>query len=141
MIDIDIKDKSEQRKFGLVMGAAFGILMLVRWGIHRLWTGEWGTPSYWLLGIGAVFAVFGLAAPRALQPIFWAWIKFAIGVNWVMTRLFLSIVYFLLITPTRIVRSLMGIDALNRKLDPKAASYWEEPEEQPEDPRRYLNQY
>lgn len=141
MIDIDIKDKGEQRKFGLVMGAAFGVLTLVRWGIHRWFAGEWGAPSYLLPGIGTVFAVFGLAAPKALQPVFWAWIKFAIGVNWVMTRLFLSIVFFLLITPTRLVRSMMGLDALKRKLDPKATTYWEEPDEQPDDPRRYLNQY
>ena len=141
MIDIDIKDKSEQRKFGLVMGAAFAVLTLVRWGIHRLMQGEWGGPSYVLLGIGAVFAVFGLVAPRALQPIFWAWIKFAIVINWVMTRLLLSIVWFLLIIPTRGVRSLLGYDALKRKWDPKATTYWEEPDEQPDDPRRYLNQY
>ena len=141
MIDIDIKDKNEQRKFGLVMGVAFGLLMLVRWGIHRWLSGEWGSPSYILLGIGAVFAVMGLVAPRALEPIFWAWIKFAIGVNWVMTRFFLSIVYFIFITPTRLVRSAMGLDALKRKLDPKATTYWEEPDEQPDDPRRYLNQY
>lgn len=141
MIDIDIKDKTEQRKFGLVMGAAFAILMLVRWGIHRLVRGEWGTPSYVLLGIGAVFAVLGLIAPRALQPIFWAWMKFAIVINWIMTRLLLSIVFFLLIVPVRAVRAMMGFDALKRKWDPKATTYWEEPDEQPEDPRRYLNQY
>lgn len=141
MIDIDIKDKKEQRNFGLVMGAAFGVLTLVRWGIHRLMHGEWGNPSYILLGIGAVFAVVGLVAPRALQPIFWAWIKFAIVVNWFMTRLLLSIVFFLLIVPTRAVRSLMGLDALKRKLDPTATTYWEDPDEQPDDPRRYLNQY
>ena len=84
MIDIDIKDKTEQRKFGLVMGAAFAILMLVRWGIHRLMQGDWGPPSLVLLGIGAVFAALGLVAPRALQPIFFVWIKFAIAINWFM---------------------------------------------------------
>jgi len=141
MIDIDIKDKREQRKFGLVMGAAFAVLALVRMGFHRWSAGEWAAPSYLLLDIGAVFALFGIFAPKGLQPVFWAWIKFAIGVNWVMTRFFLSIVYFILITPTRVVRALLGIDALKRKLDPGAATYWEEPDEQPDDPRRYLNQY
>ena len=141
MMDINTKDRSEQRKFGLVMGAAFGALTLIRWGHHRWSTGEWGPPSYLLLGIGAVFAVLGLAVPRALQEVFWVWIKFAIGVNWFMTRLFLSIVFFLIITPTRIVRAIIGIDALRQEWDPKAGTYWEEPDEQPDDPRRYLNQY
>ena len=119
MIDIDVKNKNEQRKFGLVMGAAFGALTLVRWSHHRWSAGEWGAPSYILLGIGAAFAVLGLAAPKALQPIFWTWIKFAIGVNWFMTRLFLSIVFFIFITPVRLVRAMIGVDALKRKLDPE----------------------
>ena len=141
MIDIDTNDKAEQRKFGLVMGAAFAVLTLIRASIHRWRTGEWGTPSFVLLDIGAVFAGLGVLAPRALQPVFWAWIKFAIGMNWVMTRAFLSVVFFLLIAPVRLVRSAMGIDALKRKWLPGAATYWEEPDEQPDDPQRYLNQY
>lgn len=141
MIDIDIRNKSEQRKFGLVMGVACAVLTLVRWGIHRLAQGEWGEPSYLLLGIGAVFALLGAIAPRALQPIFWAWIKLAIVLNWIVTRVLLSLVWFLLIVPMSIGRRLLGFDALKRKRDPDAATYWEEPDEQPDEPRRYLNQY
>jgi hypothetical protein len=141
MMDIDTKDKLEQRKFGLVMGAAFAVLTLIRWGHHRWSAGEWGTPSYVLLGIGAAFSLLGLLAPTWLQPVFWAWIKFAIGMNWFMTRLLLTIVFFLFIVPTRAVRSILRIDALHRKWRPGAATYWEEPDEQPGDPRRYLDQY
>lgn len=141
MIEIDTKNRTEQRKFGLVMAAAFGVLTLVRWGIHRGVQGEWGPPSYWLLGIGAVFGVLGLVWPRSLQEIFWAWMKFALGVNWVVTRILLTIVFFVMIVPIRVLVAVFSEDPLKRELKPDAQTYWEEPEEQPDDPQRYLNQY
>jgi hypothetical protein len=141
MLDIDVTDRGEQRKFGLVMAAAFGVLTLIRWGIHRWLAGEWGPPSFILLGIGAVFAVLALAAPRTLEPIFWAWIRFALGVNWVMTRVLLTLVFFLMIVPTRVLVRLFSDDPLKRKWLPESDTYWEEPEEQPEEPERYLDQY
>lgn len=141
MIDIDTKDRGEQRKFGLVMAAAFGVLTLIRWGIHRWLEGEWGPPSYILLGIGAVFGVLGLIWPRSLQEVFWAWMKFALGVNWVVTHVLLTIVFFLMIVPIRVLVKIFSDDPLKREWRTGAETYWEEPEDQPDDPQRYLNQY
>ena len=141
MIDIDVKDRREQRNFGLVMAAAFGVLTLVRWGIHRWFQGEWGTPSYWLLGIGAVFGILGLVWPRSLQEVLWAWIKLAVAINWIVTHVLLTLVFFLMIVPIRGLVALFSEDPLKRELQADADTYWEEPEEQPEDPQRYLNQY
>jgi hypothetical protein len=141
MIDIDVTDRDEQRKFGLVMGAAFGVLTLVRWGVHRWFQGEWGEPSYWLLFIGADFAVLGLIVPRVLQPVFWAWIKFALAINWVVTHVLLTVVFFLMIVPVRWLMTAFSGSPLNREWKTGADTYWEEADEQPDDPHRYLNQY
>lgn len=141
MIDIDTKDRGEQRKFGLVMAVAFGVLTLVRMGFHRWFQGEWGGPSYILLGIGAVFGVLGLIWPRSLQEVFWAWMKFALAINWVVTHVLLTLVFFLMIVPIRGLVKVFSDDPLKRELKADADTYWEEPEEQPDDPQRYLNQY
>ncbi len=140
-MEVDTKDRGEQRKFGLVMAAAFAVLTLVRWGIHRWFQGEWGPPSYWLLGIGAVFGVLGLVAPRSLQEVYWAWMKFALGINWVVTRVLLTVVFFLMIVPIRGLVAVFSEDPLKRELKPDAPTYWEDPEDQPNEPERYLNQY
>lgn len=134
MIDIDVTDRSEQRKFGLTLAVAFAALGAVRWW----WKGE---TTGVLFVLGGLLLVFGLVAPRALQPLFRAWIKFAEILNAVMTRLLLGAVFLAMIVPGRIVLTLLGKDPLHRQRLPDAETYWEEPEEQPEDPKRYLEQY
>jgi hypothetical protein len=58
-----------------------------------------------------------------------------------MTRVLLSLAYFLLIVPGRVIMSIFGKDPLKRAWDPKATTYWEEPEEQPTELERYFNQF
>lgn len=136
MIDIDTSSRKEQRNFGLVMGAAFAVLGLIRWGLH----GFEGFP--WIFfSIGAVFAVLGLVAPPVLKPVFVAWMKLATVLNWIMTRVFLGVAFFLLITPVRLIIKVFAEDPLKRAWRPEAESYWEEPDEQPKDIRRYKNQF
>lgn len=141
-LDVNTSDPREQRNFGLVMAGAIAILGLIRYAIH--WYREGHQPEslpYAFFAVGAVFLVLGLIAPGVLRPIFIVWMKFAMVMNWIITHLLLSIVWFTMIIPGHVMMSLTGKDPLKRKLLPEAATYWEEPEEQPEDPERYLNQY
>lgn len=133
-MDIDTSDKREQRNFGLVMAVAFMVISLIRWWFS-------GTYSFIFIYIAVPFAVLGLLAPRVLQPVLVVWIKFSIVLNWIMTRVLLSLVFFLMITPTRIILSLRGKDTLNRSYLPGDETYWEKPEEQPDDIEGYKNQF
>lgn len=118
------------------MCVAISILGLIRWAIHGFGPVPWGFFS-----VAAVFGVLGLLAPKVLQPIFWAWMKFSIGINWVMTRILLTISFITLIVPVRFIFLIKGDDPLKRKWDPDRESYWEEPEDQPEQFDRYLDQF
>ena len=68
MVKPDTSSRVEQRKFGLVMAAAFCLLGLLRWAIHHFDV----FPTR-LFVVAAVFGVLGLVAPRVLQPVFVAW--------------------------------------------------------------------
>lgn len=136
MIDIDTSSKKEQRKFGLVMAVAISVLGLVRYAFHGF-----AQFPLWFFMVAAIFALLGLIAPRALRPVLAGWIKFAIALNWLMTRVLLGIAFFLMITPVRFIIHFFGEDPLKRKWLPDAPTYWEEPEEQPEDFDRYRNQF
>lgn len=136
MINIDTSSKSEQRKFGLVMGVAISVLGLIRWAIH----GFAVFPTYFFI-VAAVFAGLGLLFPRGLYPVFVVWIKFAEVLNWIMTRVLLSIAFFLMITPVRVLVRLFGEDPLKRRFLQESDTYWEDAEEQPEELERYLNQF
>lgn len=131
---VDVTSRKEQRKFGLTMAVAFAVLAALRWWIASR------TP-YLLLALAAVFLLAGLIVPRALGPVFAVWMRFAEAVNWVMTRVLLTLAYFGLITPARYLNDWFGSDPLKRSWDASAASYWEEPDEQPDGIEPYRNQY
>jgi hypothetical protein len=136
MMNVDTTSKKEQRKFGLVMAVAISVLGLIRYALH----GFEHVPLAFFI-VAAAFAVLGLVAPRVLQPVFWAWMKFALGINWVMTRVLLTVAFLFLIVPVRIILIVLRKDLLNRAWDSSASTYWEDAEEQPAEFDRYLNQF
>lgn len=133
-MNIDYYSRSEQRKFGLTMAVAVAALGLVRWWLR-------GELPYVFFGVAAAFLVLGLIAPTLLRPLFRGWLAFALALNWVMTRVLLTLVYYPLIVPTGLAMRLMGKDPLKRERLPEDQSYWEEPDAQPEDVESYYNQF
>ncbi|NIA12768.1 MAG: hypothetical protein GWP08_01715 [Nitrospiraceae bacterium] len=133
---VDISNRKEQRKFGLVMGVAICALGFIRWGVHGF-----GPLPWHFFYAAAAFAALGLVLPGLLKPLFWIWLKFGLVMNYIMTRVLLTLAFFLLIVPTRLILLVLRKDTLNRSWDPEALTYWDEPEEQPEELDAYLNQF
>ncbi len=132
----DTSDKNEQRKFGIVMAVAIAVIGLIRWAIHHF-----QHLPVWFFYVAAAFLIVGLVLPKALQPIFYLWMKFSLALNWLMTRVLLTVAYFLFILPARIALALARKDPLKQAWLPDAPTYWEEPEEQPAELDRYFNQF
>jgi hypothetical protein len=63
--------------------------------------------------------------------------KFAFALGWFNTRLFLGIVFYLIITPVGLVMRILRKDPLRLKFDRSAASYWTIRESKPVDQKRY----
>jgi len=133
---INTSSRDEQRKFGIVMAVAIAILGAIRYALH----GFEHLPV-WFFGIAIVFLILGLAIPHVLKPVFVAWIKFSLVLNWFMTRLLLSVAFFAMIVPARLLLLVRRQDPLKRAWHPEWGSYWEEPDEQPTDMDRYFNQF
>ena len=107
----------ELRRFGGVMAVALVVLsLLVLWPHRPAWP--------YLAFAAATFAVFGLAAPRALRPIEEGWMTLAGWLSVAMTYVVLVLAYFLVITPIGLVRRLLHRDPLGLRFDKGAASYW-----------------
>lgn len=134
MHDLDINSTKEQRKFGVLMAVAFCVIALIRWWLR-------GAPSTVLFGIAGTFLVFGLIMPFALKPVFYLWMRFAVVLNRVMTFLLLVLSFFGMITPVRVILSVLGKDPMDQNLEPGKASYWKGPEHQPTDLDQYKNQF
>jgi hypothetical protein len=124
--DISIMSQGpDLRKFGRVMAGAFGVVALI-----IFWRSGW-TQTPWVEGFGiaaAAFLALSIVWPKALAPIEWAWMKLAMVLNYVMTRVLLTLVFALAVTPIALVFKLLRKDLLDRRFDRGSKTYWVEPE-------------
>lgn len=109
--------KSDLRRFGITMGVVLVLLGGVLWWREIDWYG-------YLFVCTAVFIVLGLAIPAALKPIHRAWMTLSIVLGWIMTRVILIVLFYLVVTPTGWLGKLFGERFLHVKIDPDASTYW-----------------
>lgn len=106
----------QERGFGYV----FAVVCTLA-AFWPLWPLSMPNP-YWLAG-AAAFAIAGLVWPRVLSPLNAVWMKFGHALGWINARIILSLVFFLLVTPTGFVVRLLGYDPLRLRRR-AAGSYW-----------------
>lgn len=117
----------ECRKLGLVFLVALGII-----GGLMLWRS--GPAGWWFLGAGGLLGLWGLAWPKGLGPVYVAWMTLAAVLGFFMSRLLLSVLYYLVITPLGLIRRLIGKRPLDLKMSDRD-SYWKK-RDQAYDPQR-----
>jgi Saxitoxin biosynthesis operon protein SxtJ len=97
-----------------------GFFLLV--GIFGIWR---SSPTLsWLFALAGLFAVITLTRAQWLEPLNRAWMKFGALMNAVVSPVILGVIFFGVFTPTGMVMRLIGRDAMARKFDPAARSYW-----------------
>lgn len=124
-----------EREFGLVVGGVF--VLLGAWWLYR---GKFTNAAYVVLPLGSMLILLGLVAPRMLIYPNKAWMKLAEALSFVMTRLILAIVFFLIVTPIGVVKRWFGWDPLNRR-GGRSDSYWRPYSDRQGDPRHYEKMY
>lgn len=128
------------RSFGWSVGGAFLALWLVFIGpVHYFSDYAKGGHHPALMWIGVALIVLGTILPVVLRPIYILWMGFAFTMGFFMTRVILTIFYFVVLTPVGLFFRLIGRDALQRKIDRQASTYWIEKEYPIADRSRYEN--
>jgi hypothetical protein len=98
------------------VGAAFLVLAGV-----LLWRGH-GLPAY-VTAAAAAFLILGaLVAPSRLGPVYRAWMALALAISKVTTPVFMSVLYFVVLTPVGAIRRTFGSNPLCRGLT--GTNYW-----------------
>ena len=105
------------RNFGLLMAV---VLLLV--GGWLWWKSAATWP--WVLGAAALLGVIAIAAPMLLKPFYRVWMIFALIMGWVMTRVVLTLVYFLVLTPIGLLGRVFGEQFLHLKRSKDSDTYW-----------------
>ena len=104
------------RSFGITMG----IILFIISGLLMYYNKE----IYQVIGIIALtFIGLGLIIPLVLKPFYFVWMTFAAILGWVMTRVILSLVFYLVITPIGLITRILGEDFLALKKS-QSDSYW-----------------
>ena len=116
-------DKKELKKFGITIG---GVLLIIS---AFLFIYEKPSASYFM-GAGCVFQFFAQIIPIIFFPLQKIWMAFAVLMGFVMTRVILSILFYLVITPINLISRLFGKDFLNLKIEKEKKSYWNLREEE-----------
>ena len=76
------------------------------------------------LTTGAVLFIFGSILPVLLKPIYWIWMIIATILGGFMTRVILSFLFYVILTPIGLIARLFGKQFIELRWNKSKASYW-----------------
>ena len=110
-------EKSDLRKFGIT----FGIILLIVSGF-LFWKEKESFQIFLAIGITLFFTA--IAIPIVLKPVYLIWMIFAIILGWFMTRLILSLLFYIIFTSIGLTLRFFGKKFLELRWDKSKDSYW-----------------
>lgn len=122
------------RSFGTLFIIVFSLI-----GGYVWWKG--GSAHVWWFGASALTLTVTLIKPDWLTPLNRAWMKLAEVLNRIVSPVVLGVMFFGLFAPMGWAMRLSGRDALKRRFDPAARSYWVKRSPPGPDPAGLSNQF
>ena len=110
-------EKSDMRNFGIIVG----IILLVISGF-LYWKEKESFQIF--LAIGIILFLIAISIPAVLKPIYWIWMIFAIILGWFMTRVILSLLFYVVFTSIGLTLRFFGKQFLELRWDKSKESYW-----------------
>ncbi len=125
------KAHKKDRQFGYVVGTAFAAV-----GSIWLFRGRFLPIATGCLVAGLALIALAALRPGLLSHPHRLWMRMAEGMSFVMTRVILALVFFLVLTPIALVRRALGSDPLRRRA-PRRDTYWTPYPQRQRDPRHF----
>ena len=110
-------EKSDLQKFGITIG----IILIIIAGL-LFWKEKESFQTFFI--VGTLLCLLGLVIPSVLKPIYWGWMIFATILGWVMTRVILSLLFYIIVTPIGLILRFFGKQFLELRWDKSKESYW-----------------
>lgn len=117
---IDSSDEAV-KKTGLTVGVVLILVSLLLWYL--------GKYSFMYFSIaGGLFVILAFIAIPVLRPFHKLWMMLALLMGFVMSRVILTILYYLVLTPIGLIAKLVGKKFIPLGFDKNANTYWEKRE-------------
>ncbi|MCP5104878.1 MAG: hypothetical protein GY950_15940 [bacterium] len=126
--------KREWRNFGIALGIILAIVASI-----MLYKGK--ALYIYFYGGGGFFILAALTVPIIIKPVFIFFLYLAHVMGWVMTRVILCILFYLVLTPTSFVAKLFRKRFLDLKFSRKEESYWIETDKSDVEVENYEKQF
>lgn len=123
-------DAKDLRKFGITMAIVLGLLTAL-----TAYRQSGAFPYLLVLALG--FLGVGLIKPIWLNQVYLAWMTLAFVLGYIMTRVILTALFFLVFVPIGLITRMTNKDMLDEQYKPDAATYWK-PYPKRIDPRKQL---
>lgn len=127
-------EKKDLRQFGITIGIVLGLL-----GGLFLWR-ERDYYLYFFI-VSVVFILLGIALPVLLKPLQKAWMTLAVVLGWFMTRVILSILFYVVVTAIGMLAKMFGKHFLDLEMDSSKRSYWNSREQREINKNEYERQF
>ena len=107
----------ELKKFGFTLGIFLLLLCIVLWIIDK-------PSALYIMLTGIASVLISLIVPGILKPIHRIWMQLSLSLGWVMTKVILSILFFLIFTPIGLASKLFRKEFLYINWNESKSSYW-----------------
>lgn len=107
--------------FAMIVSTALLVIAL-----YQRWRGAERWVVVTLISIAAVLSVLSVVAPSLLRPVYRGWMRFGEVLGWINTRIILTLVFFLVVTPIGLLMRLFGRSPMEPAR--RGDSYWSDVE-------------
>ena len=113
-------ERRQLRNFGISALAASAVISLLLYALKGLGI-QW---AFIIFGVGFAIFLSSLISAKLTRIIYLGLMLVTLPVGWMVSFVLLAVCYFVLLMPLGLVFRLVGRDALCRKFDRAAKSYW-----------------
>ena len=138
MLKLNLRpSEKELRQFSYISLAGFPLLA---WLLLHVTLGLSSGVVWSVVAVGPVVLVLGMIRPKLVWPVYVGLMLVALPIGFVVSTILLRLIYYLLFTPIALWFRLSGKDAMHRRFEPEADSYWTD-HKGGRDPASYLRLY
>ena len=116
-VSLNSINSKEIRKFGIIAFLFFGCLFAVAIWTKKVWAG-------YLFGCLSMLGVGFILMPSRLAPVYKFWLKTGLFLGTVVNATVLILSYYLVITPSAMIKRILGGRPLPVRPDKRVQSYW-----------------